>query len=541
LSREGEELWKKHCSFLYEDFPKQVAYNRRKMDEYFKMLKNTLLLESLRAKKAEKIKQVPVTTYDDYLFLKAFGERVRELETKTPKKEGETLVEYYTRIGRIAAEPLRNHLPGEFECFVKTSGTTGQGKWIVHTRLLRDIAADVAMTVLVMACSEREGDTTLRPGDTVLNIVAPVPYVSGWSLHYLQEIHKFKIYPPAQITDRISDIRRRMWMIMKEVDRMQEKIALLAAATSMLYLLVRYMTDRYSFYKDSFESSSIGLTKLYMFSKLIQTKLFWEPKDMKKILPVKGIICTGYDSKIYDKLFRRNFGVIPLNMYGSSEFGLPMYGTVENKYQLVLDLRVGYFEFLDIESGNILDIDELKKGRSYGLIGTPFGSSLVRYRIGDILKVEDLRDDGMPFFSFEGREGNYLDVYSYFRITENLAIRVMTKADLISSDKWCFAKLLDPKEHICVLMEKELEIDEETASERIFKILLEESEDFRNFVKDFRIRNPIDIIKVEYLKKGAFTRYSDLRFKMGTPYGQVKPPKIIPTEKMEIFESLRGI
>lgn len=445
------------------------------------------------------------------------------------------------RIGRMAAEPIRDYLPGEFECFVKTSGTTGQGKWIVHTRTLRDIAANTAMTVLVMACSERAGDTTLSLGDTVLNIVAPPPFVSGWSLHYLQEIHKFKIYPPPHITDRIFDIRRRMWMIMKEVDKMKEKIALLAAATSMLYLLVRYMTDRYSFYKDSFESSSIGLTKLYMLSKLIQTKLFWEPKDMKKILPVKGIICTGYDSKIYDKLFRRNFGVTPLNMYGSSEFGLPMYGTAENKYQLALDLRVGYFEFIDTESGNILDVDELKKGRSYGLIGTPFGSSLVRYRIGDLLKVEDLRDDGMPFFSFEGREGNYLDVYSYFRITENLAVKVMTKADLISSDKWCFAKLLDPKEHICVLMEKELEVNEEIASERIFKNLLEESEDFRNFVKDFRIKNPTDIIKVEYLKKGAFARYSDLRMKRGTPYGQIKPPKIIPTEKMEIFETLRGV
>ncbi|MEM2584722.1 MAG: GH3 auxin-responsive promoter family protein, partial [Thermoproteota archaeon] len=522
-------------------FQKQVEYNRKKMGEYFKMLKNTLLLEALKAKEAEKIKQVPVTTYDDYFFLKAFGERVRELEVTTPKKKGETLVEYYTRIGRIAAEPIRNYLPGEFECFVKTSGTTGQSKWIVHTELLRNIAADVAMTVLVIACSERAGDTALRLGETVLNIVAPAPYVSGWSLYYLQEINKFKIYPPFRITDRVSDIRRRMLMIMKEVDRMKGKIAILAAVASMLYLLIKYITDRYSFYKDYAESLNIGLTKLYVFSKLIQTKLFWEPKDIREILPAKGIICTGYDSKIYDKLFRRNFGVIPLNIYGSSEFIIPMYGTVENKYQLVLDLRTGYFEFLDVESGDILDIDELKKGRSYSLIGTPFGSSLVRYRIGDIFKVEDFRDDGMPFFSFEGREGNHLDVYGYFRITESLAIRVMTKTDLISSDKWCFAKLLDPSEHICVLMEKELEVDEETASERIFKTLLEESEDFRNFVKDFRIRNPENIIKVEYLRKGAFKRYSDLRFKMGTPFGQIKPPKIIPTEKMEIFETLRRI
>ncbi|MDW8034375.1 MAG: hypothetical protein RMI79_05555, partial [Nitrososphaerota archaeon] len=94
---------------------------------------------------------------------------------------------------------------------------------------------------------------------------------------------------------------------------------------------------------------------------------------------------------------------------------------------------------------------------------------------------------------------------------------------------------------ICILMEKEHDYDEKNAAEMIFRALLDESEEFRNFVRDFKIKDPTEVIKVEYLRNGAFNRYTSLRLKMGLPYGQVKPLKVIPTQKMEIFETLRGM
>jgi phenylacetate-coenzyme A ligase PaaK-like adenylate-forming protein len=298
--------------------------------------------------------------------------------------------------------------------------------------------------------------------------------------------------------------------------------------------------DRSSFYKNYYESLNFGLRKIYMFLNYLSS-LSRKAKDIKEVLPVKGLICSGHDSRIYYKLIENNFGVKPLNMYGSSELGFPMYGTVEDKYNMILDLRVGYFEFIDIKTGEVLEVDELKKEHSYSLVGTPFGSSIVRYRIGDIFKVKDLRDDGMPVFSFEGREGYVIDIYDYFRVNEDLATRVMMKSGLTSSENWVFAKLTDPYEHLCILMEKEQNYTEKLAAEIIFKAFLEESEDFRIFVRDFKIKNPTDVIKVEYLKKGAFIRYAESRLRKGMPYGQVKPPKVIPSNKMEIFEIIRRI
>lgn len=538
---EGEEIWNKYCSFLYENFQKQIEYNEKKAGEYFKGLRNTRILETLGAKDAKNIGQVPITTYDDYPFLDVFGERVKKLEASIPKSKDETLAEYHMRIGRIAAESIKHYIPGEFEIYVKTSGTTARSKWIIHTRLSREITSEFGIACLAMACSNRIGDTYLRFGDTGLNTCAPPPYISGWVYHYLNKIFKFKIYPPLEVTDRISDIKQRMLMVLNKIDMMKERIAFIMSTGSLLYMLVKYITDRRSFYRDYFESLDIGIAKLYMFSKFIQTKLFWEPKNVKEVLPVKGLMCAGYDSKPYIELFKSSFGVEPLNAYGSSELVLLMYGTVENRSNLIPDLRAGYLEFIDTESGNILKVDEIKKGKKYSLVATYFGGCLVRYRIGDTFKVEDLRDDGMPIFSFEGREGYTIDLYGYFRIDEGLALRVMMKAGFTPSEKWCFAKIIGANEYIHVLMENEWDTTEEIATKRIFNALLEDSPDFRNFVRDFRIKNPSDVIKVEYLRKGAFIRYSNLRSKMGSPYGQMKPPRIIPTHKMEIFETLRRI
>ncbi|MBO3799953.1 MAG: GH3 auxin-responsive promoter family protein [Candidatus Brockarchaeota archaeon] len=538
---EGKELWDKYCGFLYQDFQRQIEYNREKTEAYFKKIKNTRLLEALGARDAEDIREIPVTTYDDYLFLRVFEERISRLEATTPKNRGETLADYYMRIGRVAAEPITEYLPGEFQSCVKTSGTTAQSKWVLWTRLFREAYSEIGISPMVMACSERTGDTRLRLGDSLLNMGAPPPYFSGWSLHFLCELFQFKVYPPPEVIDKTSDIRRRIWMVLEKIDRMKEKIALIGTTAPLLFLLVKYVMDRRSFYREYYETLDMGATKIYMFLKSIHAELFWEPKDIRDVFPVKGLISAGFDSKMYIELFKRTWGIEPLNLYGASEIGFPMYGTVEDRYNMVPDLRTGFFEFMDVKSGEVFEIDELKKGNSYSLIITPFGGCVIRYRIGDIFRVEHLRDDGAPVFAFEGREGYSFDIYGYFRIDERLATRVMIKSGLTSSEDWCFAKIMEPNEKVCVLMEKERDYSEEAAAGMIFKALLDESEDFRNFIRDFKIRNPTEVIKVEYLERGAFKRYSHSRLKMGLPYGQVKPLKVIPTQKMEIFETLRGM
>jgi len=198
-----------------------------------------------------------------------------------------------------------------------------------------------------------------------------------------------------------------------------------------------------------------------------------------------------------------------------------------------------YLEFMDTE-GNIRELDELEKGETYDLIVTPFGSLLFRYDMGDLFRVIDFRDDGMPIFAFEGRKEMVIDIYGYYRVSPYIIVQALSRAGLKESDKWAVAKLLEPKEHLCFLLEKPWQYSEKEAEKILFNTLKETHEDFRKYVRDFGIENPSDAIRVEYLKPGAFMRYSAIKAKMGAPMGQYKPPQIIPPNRMEIYDTLRS-
>jgi hypothetical protein len=196
-------------------------------------------------------------------------------------------------------------------------------------------------------------------------------------------------------------------------------------------------------------------------------------------------------------------------------------------------------EFLD-EKGELRSLQEVKRNEVYAIVGTPFGTPLVRYNISDMVRVISTRDDGMPLFRFEGRSDNYLEIHGYFRITESMAVEVMRKAGMRLSDKWVIAKMTEPFEHLYLLMEKEWDYDEDEALKRIFDSLEDTSPSFREYVKDFRIKDPKQVVKVSYLKKGAFLRYMLSRSKSGAPLGQMKPPKLVPANRMDIYDTLRS-
>jgi hypothetical protein len=126
-----------------------------------------------------------------------------------------------------------------------------------------------------------------------------------------------------------------------------------------------------------------------------------------------------------------------------------------------------------------------------------------------------------------------------------MIVQALSMAGLNDSDKWSVTKVLKPKERLHFLMEKKWQYSEKEAEKILFKCLLKTSKSYtgrtiNDYVKDFRISNPSEVIKVEYLKPGTFLRYQARRAREGSPLGQYKPPKIVPPEKEEIFQRLRN-
>jgi len=532
------DLWKKYCVFYEKNFSEQLAYNKTRMNRYFEKWKKTDMARMLNCDYLKNFKDVPITTYVDYPMLAEFADRISNVTKKNPKRKGELLWQYYMRIGREAGAFLDRYMVEPFYFCAKTTGTTGASKWVAYGKSFHENFAKGTAATITIACSDDWGETKLKDGDAAFNVIAPVPYISGWGAAVFQT--HLRLIPPLSVTDNLNDMKKKFLLLLKEIER-GNKIDVGGGIGSIFYMICKYFVKPEEFYGEYYRSMQFGMKKILLLLKRLLLKFqSGKEKDILDYLPLKGIIVGGMEAHLYLEFFRREFRLDPLQGYGSTEAGNLMRGDPDRKAALVPDLRTNYLEF-KTENGEIKDLNELKRDEVYDLIVTPFGSILFRYDIGDLFRVVDFRDDGMPILAFEGRRETVLDIYGYYRVTPCILVQALAKAGLKSSDKWAVAKLLEPKEHLCFLMEKTWEYSEKMAEQLIYNSLLEIHEDFKKYVKDFRIKNPSEALRVEYLRPGAFMRYSALKAKMGVPLGQYKPPQVIPPNRIEIYETLRSV
>ena len=537
----GNSLWKRYCSFSEKPFSEQMEYNTKQIELYFHKWKNTDIAKMTGHEIPKKLQDVPVTTYDNYPMLVEFSRKIDDAVKRKVKKQGELFKSYYEHITREIGSSLSRYMPEPYYFSMKTTGTTGESKWVVHGETFWNNFRSSAITSAIIACSDEWGETKVKSGDKALNVTAPIPYLSGWAAWASQT--QFKLIPPIAVTDNLQSIKDAYLLMFKAIEK-GEKIALGGGLGSMFYMICKYFVEPEEFYRETFNSMKFGLTKTLLILKLLQFKLSKkERKNIVEYIPLKGVLIGGLDSRLYIDFFKKEFGLEPLNNYGSTEVGSLMRGDPDRKSDLVPDLRVGYLEF-KTEEGQLRRLDEVKKGESYDLVVTPFGSIFFRYDMEDFFKVIDFRDDGMPILAFEGRKIAVIDIYG-FRVSPNVVAQALFNAGLRSSDKWAVTKLLKPREHLHFFMEKTWSHSERNAEKIIFHSLMEidkvmphRGRTLRDYVIEFKIENPSEVITVEYLKPGAFLRYAMMKARAGSPLGQYKPPKIIPSDRSDIHEAL---
>ena len=125
-------------------------------------------------------------------------------------------------------------------------------------------------------------------------------------------------------------------------------------------------------------------------------------------------------------------------------------------------------------------------------------------------------------------------------ITEALMTKVMHGAGLTLSDKWAVTKTFRDRERLLIMMEDCWGLSEVEVARRVVTALFAANPDLAAYSPEFSAGEPKDLVEVEFLKKGAFLRYSMRKAKSGYPMGQVKPPKIIVSERQDICDALRS-
>jgi hypothetical protein len=532
------DLMKECCGFFELPFNKQLEFNEAALKEHLQIWAQTEPAKVICPTGFDSVDTIPITTYKNYPGLLKLKANIEQLEKTSPRLPGELMWDYYDRIGRVSAKDISGYIIGDFSFVAKTTGTVGEPKWVLHGTIYWEHFRRNALATIILSCSDSWGNTKFRIGDKGLNYTPSAPYISGWGRKVTQGI--IIDIPPVEVMDNVDDTRRRFFIALEYLER-GHSVDFIGGIAPSVYLMCEYLTNPEGIFKEYYNSVDLGLAKAYLFQKWMKSKLSKSSRNIKDILRLKGLIISGVDTNLYRDYLMSKLEVEPYCVYAITELGTVMFGSPEKKHELLPNLRSFYLEFMD-ESGNIKRIDELKKGDTYNLVATSFGGIFMRYNTDDMFRVIDIRDDGMPIFSFWGRRNVTLVINKIpWHITEALATEIMIKAGLSLSDKWAFTKILEGRdEKLLILMENTWGLTASEAERRIFEAMRNTNPELRYLIEKSSIREPQEIVKVEYLRKGAFLRYSMKKAKEGYPLGQIKPPKIIPSERQELCETLRG-
>lgn len=532
----SNELWDRYCSFYEKTFSEQVQYNQQKLDDHFVKWKKGKMAERLGKTGVTRFEDIPLTTYDDYPILQEFGEAVEKQEKKHPRKKGEPIWDYYQRISQPLAPMLDGWLMDEYALCLKTSGSTGKSKWFVHGKSCIEACTAAMMPMALFACSDEWGKPVIEEHSTALTVLAPLPYGSGMAAKLFAD--HFEIMPPMWVQEEVTDMRKKIALLLKYVEDGTPTDFVISSPSTMK-MVCDYFTNPEQLWKDRYQSMPVGIGKLVLYIKYLQSKSSRKYVKARDILPIKGLIICGWDGTIYLDYLRDQFNIEPFNLYAISDICLPLMGRPHRKWDMFPNLSIMHYEFLD-GKGEIKKIQELSRNVVYELVATVFGSCPTRYRVGDLFRVVDFEADGTPIFRFEGRTVGLIDICNYYRMSEALARDALSLSGF-HSENWAICHEVAPKERLKFLLEKDADFTEEQLARRLFEALRKIFPDFECYVRDFKVNDPGEAIEVEYLKKGAFLRYMMRKQKEGVSFGQIKPPKVIGDKQHDLAELLRNV
>jgi phenylacetate-coenzyme A ligase PaaK-like adenylate-forming protein len=269
------------------------------------------------------------------------------------------------------------------------------------------------------------------------------------------------------------------------------------------------------------------------------------PRD---IWPVKGIICSGLDSWVYRDKIKELWGRYPLDVYATTEGGVIATQTWDYDSMTFVP-NLNFLEFIPEEEHIKLQMDssyrpqtlllnEVEAGKNYEIIITNFhAGSLVRYRIGDLIKITSLNNEKLgidiPQMLFERRIDGIIN-FVVVQLTEKLIWQAIEHAGIAYEDWTSYKKpgesvltvLIEPKNSfqgniVDVATEIRKYIFRSDDNNHRVSGALEDLTD----MFDFRV-------EVELLHQGAFANYTAHRQAEGADLAHLKPPHVNPSDKV---------
>ena len=526
LLRQGrrEELWQMCCGFIDLSLEQFMDIQKRLLLEQIELLKNCelgrkVMRGAMPTTVEEFREQVPLTTYGDYL---------PEL-----------------------AEKREDVLPAKVARWVRTSGKTGEFdvKWVSLSEDFIRECEKLGGAVLLLSTCDGRGDTSkLKEHFKLLFSMGPPEYISGALVQVTQSATGCDLLPkhgegmPFQERlragfgealyrglDMVGGLPSALVAVGDQFGRRSEKrnIRPLLSHPKALGRVIR----------------AVVRSKLHHRSML--------PKDMWSL---KGIAGSGTDSGVFRKKVEELWGRPLLEMYSATEGGYFALQTWDYDGMTFIP-NLNFLEFIperewfkwqldrSYQPKTVL-LDEVKAGENYEIVITNFhGSPLVRYRVGDFIRITSLRNEKLgidiPQMVFYSRADDLIDIAGLGRVTERIIWEAIENSGIPYSD-WTARKEMignKPALHIYLELKGDYIASEQGVAAAIYEQFKElesqyEYNPYRTLFGDIETTLGLEPIQVTFLPQGASFRYVSQRQAEGADLGHLKPPHINPSDKV---------
>ena len=509
--KDDRKLWLKYCGFLDLYIEEFMTIQKTLLNDEIDLIqKSELGKKIIGGRKIENLddfrKNVRFTTYSDY-------------QPYFDKKNESVLPE----------KPV---------LWARTSGHSGIVKWIPYTRENIRVLADNTLSAFILSSANNSGEVKLRPGARVVLNLPPVPYTTGVMGYAAEERLLYYPIPSPEKAERMEFQERIEQGFYTALRSGIDYAASLAVVLNQIgRSFSKLGNDSAVSLKTLHPLAAVRLVQASITARMANRRII--PKDIWKI---KGLVCGGTDTAIYQDEIAQNWGIKPLDVYVATETCFIAMQSW-NKKGMTLVPYSNFYEFIPEEEfqkskrdsnykPTTVLTDELEVDRIYEIVITNFhGGSLVRYRIGDLIKVTSIGDEEtnstLPQIVFQSRVDDVVDLDGYVRLNEKEIWRAIHNTYLPYED-WTVRKEHNEQEPVLHIY---LELTNGSPDSQTIASLI--ADQLKNMGRDYHNFNEmIDLIPIEVtlLNQGTFHEYTKRKQSEGFEITRLKPHHINPSD-----------
>jgi hypothetical protein len=529
LLREGrdDELWQMCCGFLSLSLGDFMDIQKRLLLEQLELLANSKLGEKImrgaRPRTVEEFRRtVPLTTYKDYC-----PELLDKNEAVLPVKP---------------------------ELWAHSSGRTGEYpcKWVPLPFEYAKTLSEILYGIGMISCSKHWGDTSRIPSHLkLLYSVARKPYISGIFADLLTKQTPMEYMPSLEDTDRLT-FEERIETGFKLA--MSEGLDYFFGLSLVLVKVGEKIRDASG--KVDVRPYLAHPRALWRLARgKIKSRFAGRQMLPKDLWSVRGIIGSGIDSSVYKNKIKDLWGTSPLDIYSCTEGGVIATQTWDYDSMTFVP-NLNFLEFIPEDEQLKLEmdrsyqprtllLDEVKAGENYEIIITNFyGGAMVRYRLGDMVKITALRNEklgiGIPQMVFERRVDDLID-FNVIRVTEKLIWQSLEKSGIAYEDWFAYREPGQQTLRLFLEPKDSYQYDENATAATLCHLMTTAEDDFTSSSTHDDLMKMVGFdIEVRFLPRGTFARYTSRKQAEGADLAHLKPPHINPPEKV-LSELTAGI